>query len=76
MLWYKKNAMAVDDKLISLMRPFFLKRNTFVLCLSKKKKWYDSKMFAVHLPNFSEENVRENRNFKRKILEHFYQKVW
>lgn len=33
-------------------------------------------MFAVHLPNFSEENVRENRNFKRKILEHFYQKVW
>lgn len=30
-------------------------------------------MFAVHLPNFNEENVRENRNFKRKILE---QKVW
>lgn len=75
MLWYKKTAMAVDDKLISLMRPFFLKRNTFVLCLSKQK-WYDSKMFAVHLPNFNEENVRENRNFKRKILEHFYQKVW
>lgn len=41
------------------------------------RKNYDTKLFAVHLPNFNEEkNVRENRNFKKKITEYFYQKVW